>query len=62
MMITDPLAEQSFVPRFSRRKDTPTLGQELRSVFRFVFDQPERRLRATDFVWSYEELADHIPD
>lgn len=62
MMIIDELAGQSFLPRASRRKDTPTLGQGLRNVFRFVFDQPERRLNATDFVWSYEELADHIPD
>lgn len=36
----------------------PTFGQELLSAIRFVFDQPERRLRATDFVWSYEELAE----
>ena len=62
MMITDPLAERSFTPRSSRRKDTPTLGSGLRRVFRYIFDQPEKRLRATDFVWSYEELADHIPD
>jgi len=62
MMINEQLAERSFAMRTVHRKDTPTLGQELRSVFRYIFDQPERRLRATDFVWSYEELADHIPD
>jgi hypothetical protein len=62
MMITELLAERSFATRVACGKDTPTLGQELRSVFRYIFDQPERRLMATDFVWSYEELADHIPD
>ena len=62
MMISEQLAERSFDTRMTCRKDTPTLGQELRSVFRYVFDQPERRKRTTDFVWSYEELADDIPD
>ena len=62
MMLNEQLAEWPFAARATGRKDTPTLGQELRRVLRFVFDQPERRLRATDFVWSYEELADHIPD
>lgn len=62
MMNTEQMAERSFAMRMTCRKDTPTLGQELRSVFRYIFDQPEKRLRATDFVWSYEELADDIPD
>ncbi len=47
---------------FYTGKDTPTLGEELREVFRYLFSQPERRLRATDFVWSYEELSDDVPD
>ncbi len=62
MMINEHVAERSFAQRTTHRRDTPTLGQELRSVFRYLFDQPERRLRATEFVWSYEELADDIPD
>ena len=44
------------------RKETPTLGEELREALRFLFRPPERRLRGTDFVWSYDELADDIPD
>jgi len=62
MMINEQMADRFFATRSTHPKGTPTLGQELRRVFRFVFDQPEKRLRATDFVWSYEELADHIPD
>jgi hypothetical protein len=62
MMLNEQLADWSFATRVTSRKDTPTLGQELRSVLRYLFDQPEKRLRATDFVWSYEELADNIPD
>lgn len=56
------IAERSFVARFPSRGEAPTLGQELREVFRFLFDPPERRQRATDFVWSYEELSDDVPD
>ncbi len=62
MMINEQMADRFFAAHSTHRRDTPTLGQELRRVLRFVFDQPEKRLRATDFVWSYEELADHIPD
>jgi hypothetical protein len=51
----------TFVPSPSS-KETPTLGEELREVFRYLFNPPERRLRATDFVWSYDELSDDIPD
>ena len=61
-MISEHRFESSFATRVARRKDTPTLGQEMLHVLRFVFDQPEKRLRATDFVWSYQELADDIPD
>ena len=61
-MVSKQRLERSFAKRAVRRNDTPTLGQELLHVLRFVFDQPERRLRATDFVWSYQELADDIPD
>jgi hypothetical protein len=62
MMINAQPTERSFAMRVACMKDPPTLGQELRNVFRYIFDQPEKRLRSTDFVWSYEELADHIPD
>jgi len=61
-MIRKQKREQSFLRHTTPAKGTPTLGQELISVLRFVFDQPERRLRATDFVWSYQELGDDIPD
>jgi hypothetical protein len=62
MMINESKFERPFAACVAHGKDTPTLGQELLSVLRFVFDQPERRLRATDFVWSYQELGDDIPD
>lgn len=61
-MIPAQTAGRSFAPRFPSQKDTPTLGAELREVFRYLFNPPERRLLGTDFVWSYEELADDIPD
>jgi len=61
-MIREQRGEQSFARQAPYTKGTPTLGQELLSVLRFVFDQPEQRLRATDFVWSYQELADDTPD
>lgn len=61
-MITRQTAGPTSAMRSPSRKDTPTLGDELREVFRFLFHPPERRLRGTDFVWSYEELADDIPD
>ena len=61
-MMSEQRLERSFVRRAVHGKDTPTLGQELLHVLRFVFDQPEKRLSATDFVWSYQELADDIPD
>jgi len=59
MMILSNTQERSFrrKPMYAKEAD-PTFGQELLSAIRFVFDQPERRLRATDFVWSYEELAE----
>jgi hypothetical protein len=55
-------AERFFATRSSPKENVLTLGQELREVFRYLFDPPERRLRATDFVWSYEELSDDVPD
>jgi hypothetical protein len=61
-MINERRIEWPFAARMAHGTDTPTLGQELRRVLRFVFDQPEERAKRTDFVWSYEELADHIPD
>ena len=61
-MIRNELPSPCFLTAAPGGKGTPTLGQELRRVLRFVFDRPEERLRRTDFVWSYEELADHIPD
>lgn len=61
-MMTGQLAERNFAARLAPKKEAPTLGEELREVFRYIFNQPERRLRGTDFVWSYEELADDVPD
>jgi len=61
-MINESKFERPFSTRVADGKGTPTLGRELLSVFRFVFDQPERRLNATDFVWSYQELGDDVPD
>lgn len=61
-MIRKQKRGQSFAWHGISTKGTPTLGQELLSVLRFVFDQPEQRLKATDFVWSYQELADDVPD
>lgn len=61
-MITRQTASGAFELQDSAQKGTPTLGEELREVFRYLFRQPERRLRGTDFLWSYEELADDIPD
>lgn len=55
-------ASWSSVPRVFSKKETPTLGEELREAFRYFFSPPERKLRGTDFVWSYEELADDVPD
>ena len=61
-MITAETINRLAITRFPPPADGPTLGQELREVLRYLFDQPERRQRATDFVWSYEELSDDIPD
>ena len=61
-MISEQVARQSFARHDAFRKDTPTLGQELRNVFRFVFAPPKERLKATDFVWTHLELADDMPD
>jgi hypothetical protein len=61
-MNNEHTAEWAFSTPVAHSKGTPTLGQELLSVLRFIFDQPERRLSATDFVWSYQELSDDIPD
>ena len=61
-MISEKRHERSFKRYGVHAKETPTLGQELVSVFRYIFDQPEERLKATDFVWSYQELDDDIPD
>lgn len=61
-MITRQTASCPSEAHFFPHKETPTLGEELREVFRFLFRPPEHRLRGTDFLWSYEELADDIPD
>ena len=61
-MYNKQVFDRPYRPQSMDGKGTPTLGQELRRVFRFVFDQPEERLKTPGFVWSYEELADHIPD
>jgi len=60
-MIHEGTAEHFFGNRFCPVEAPLTLGQELRRIFQCLHDRPAKR-RAQDFVWSYEELGDGLPD